>query len=472
MLVRMRKELSPQTVLIFSHFNLKNISDFQALCKLHHIFHHGLLTRIQVVYYRVIAFQMAGQNGKSKQSTPRRGTSEWVGFPSSSFLNPIGSSPFNFTNPLSKHVLLIADPKYVNKHTCAYLDTTLHVSGFKVTKFSSLCSSPLFWTKTRSECKSEAVHSSDSSDVQHTEAFWEYILNLSDFDCILIPSQMYGDIFDDLTDETKLKLKEYVHGGGCLICCHFRATALLNWICGVSWHEISVQIGASYHVAKEQVLEYKNDVRGVVNMKRENVIYKTCDDFVTVARRAHGNGCCYYIGHDFAFLWGKNWNRILFMAIKQTLTNSAENVINLNFNAIDVEAFKNLNIESNGTANGKDIYLEEFQPDFPAIEPTENGTAITMETDDGFDEFDAFDGLNGFGDDIQDNEPQENQENVNPEDIAKKTKEFESIGYIQMDDDGVVTMEDRGSHLDRIDEDIASNDSGRDTDNGSLEEVD
>ena len=70
-----------QKKLIFRHFNAKNISDFQAL--------H------EVILYKVIAFQMTAQNGKSKQSTLRRGTSEWVGFPSSSFLNPIGSSPFN-----------------------------------------------------------------------------------------------------------------------------------------------------------------------------------------------------------------------------------------------------------------------------------------------------------------------------------------------------------------------------------------
>jgi len=388
----------------------------------------------------------------------------------------------------------------VDKHTCSYLDTTLHVSGFKVTKFSSLSSSPLFWTKTREECKAD-----DSTANTESDAFWEYVLDLGDFNAILIPSQVHGDIFSDLTSETKRKLKRYIEGGGCLICCHFRATALLNYLCGVSWHEISVKIGSSQHVAKaQQVLEYKNDVRGVVNIRREDVIYKTRDDFVTVAMHREGKGSCYYIGHDFAFLWEKSWNRVLFDSIRQRLSNTLENAGNLDFNAIDVEAFKNLNIQSHGDGKGDEEDLDEFQPDFPESEPVEEqqendkgkGDGDGDGDGDGVDDvvFDGFDELDGFdqdGDDKADGQDgtenaKEDEENVNPEtETGKLGEEYESIGYIQMDDDGVVTMENRSNRLRdavqsngdirhgalmRIDEDHDLD--GSETDNGSLEEVD
>ena len=390
---------------------------------------------------------------------------EWIGFPTSSFLNPI-SSPYNFTNPLSKTVLLIGDNNYVSKHTASYLDTTLHVSGFKVTKFTSISSAPLSWTNNESITE-------ETKDKDKDNHFWEYKLDLNDFDCILIPSQINGDIWNDITQETKDKIKLFVEKGGCLICCHFRGTNFINSVCDTFWHEISVKIGTSYHVKKENdILNYVNDVRGIVNIKNENIIYKTKDDFTTVGFNKIGNGYCYYIGHDFSAIWEKTWNKILFNSIKKLLTNSKQETINLNFGDIDIEAFKNLNIESNNKdeTDGKDIYLEEFQPDFNEMD-VENKTNEKDEKekknkiikDDTTKSFDDFDELNGFDDDLETNDNNNNNQN-----------EYESIGYYQMDDNGVITINNHGVKLqvDLTDNNANNHNHTDDNDENEFEEID
>ena len=366
---------------------------------------------------------------------------EWVGFPTSSFLNPI-PNPYNFTNPLSKTVLLIADNDYVSEATANYLDTTLCVSGFKVTKFTSISSAPLFWTS-----NNDNKEEKEDDDDDH---FWEYNLDLNDFDCILIPSQLNGDIWNNITTETKTKIKSFVERGGCLICCHFRGTNFINCVCNVCWHEISVKIGASYHVKKDKdVLNYVNDVRGIVNIDKNDVIYKTKDDFTTVGFKKYGKGYCYYIGHDFSAIWEKTWNKILFNSIKKILTNSDQEIFNLNFGDIDIDAFKNLNIEANKDNDNeqKDIYLEEFEPDFQSFDQNgnnnnncddvENKSEQTKNKDndikngklktedkneDVIKSFDDFDDLDGFDDTDNNND------------------EYKSIGYVQMDDNGIITI--------------------------------
>lgn len=426
-------------------------------------------------------------------ATKTKRESEWVGFPTSSFLNPI-PNPYNFTNPLSKTVLLIADNNYVSEATANYLDTTLCVSGFKVTKFTSISSTPLCWTSSSSLSSSKSNESSKSiKDESKDEHFWEYNLDLNDFDCILIPSQLNGDIWNDITSETQTKIKQFVEKGGCLVLNHFRATNFINSVCNVSWHEISVKIGASYHVRKNNdVLNYVNDVRGIVNINKDDIIYKTKDDLTTVGFKQYGKGYCYYIGHDFSAIWEKTWNKILFNSIKKILTNSDQEIMNLSFGDIDIDAFKNLNIKSNDNDNDqKDIYLEEFEPDFQSFQQNgkenknkddvenKNESKSKSDTKDKMDNdkeditnntsFDDFDDLNGTGFDDNDN---------------KQTDEYESIGYVQMDDNGIITINDQiqiqiGVNDDDVgnknQQQIISDDDDQNEDqdeNESLEEVD
>eukprot|EP01084_Bolivina_argentea_P170419 295322_1 len=106
--------------------------------------------------------------------------------------------------------------------------------------------------------------------------------------------------------------------------------------------------------------------------------------------------------------------------------------MNLSFGNIDIEAFKNLNIESNNKDEVKDIYLEEFEPDFKSLKEAkmDGKEEKTMEKEDAQKSFDGFDDLNAFDG--------EEEEVLTP----KRAKEYQSIGYVQMDDDGVITIND------------------------------
>mmetsp|Transcript_48939 Transcript_48939/g.81264 ORF Transcript_48939/g.81264 Transcript_48939/m.81264 type:complete len:420 (+) Transcript_48939:36-1295(+) len=367
-------------------------------------------------------------------------TKKWVGFPTSSFLQPI-SNPYNFTNALSKTVLLISDARFVSKHTAAYLDTTLHVSGFKVTKATSISSAPFLWTKGSDE-ESSSSDSKEEEEIAGDDAFWEYTLDLNEFDCILIPSQMNGDLWSALKDDIKQKLAMFVQNGGSLICCHFRATSLINHVCGVAWHEISVKIGVSMHCKRSSdSLRYVNDVRGIVNVGRDDIIYKTTDEITTVASRQCGQGSVYYIGHDFSAIWERSWNKILFDAIKKTLTTAEQKVLNLNFDKLNIDAFKSLQIidtkdDANDEQKKSDIYLDEFQPDFASLPPSALSADIkavvdeAKVNDDGTynQSFAAFDELHDF----DDNDAVPNAQQQTPQ----------MMGYFQMDDDGVITLND------------------------------
>eukprot|EP01084_Bolivina_argentea_P118309 209943_1 len=340
--------------------------------------------------------------------------SEWIEFPNVTLLNP-HPSPYNFTNAYSKTVLLISDEKYVSKHIASYLDTTLHVSGFKVTKCNSISSRPLNWTNN----SQHSPENMDEKQTNQTNDIFAYKINLNDFDSIIIPSQIHSNICKDITNETKQKLLRFIASGGSLICCHFRGAEFINAIfTELNWHEISVRIGASYHIERDKnALYYKNDIRGIVGVNKNNIIYKTKDDLITVAFKKYIKGMCYYIGHDYSEISAKLWNKILFNAIKKTLTNDDKIIGNLNFGDIDIEAFKNLNIVNYDNENDKknnDIYLEEFQPDFKVFQSDKmdkNDVKKEMDNDGIVDEnknenvkknkknndsFEGFDDLNSF----------------------------------------------------------------------------
>ncbi|ETO31896.1 hypothetical protein RFI_05220 [Reticulomyxa filosa] len=109
-----------------------------------------------------------------------------------------------------------------------------------------------------------------------------------------------------------------------------------------------------------RMLPAVNCVLGMLRVPNDCVCFKTNDDFTTVAVKQIGNGSIAVLGHDFSEILIKDWNRVLFLALRQQLVlKNGEEPNLLSLDHVNIDAIKRLNIASTSTHNDFDVQFDD-----------------------------------------------------------------------------------------------------------------